>query len=412
MSAVDIVVIGGGITGLTAAAALAETGFEVVCVDPAPADSTAGARLDGRTTALFSGSVRTLAACGAREACTQAGAGLWTMRIVDDGPGGPRHAGTFESRELPGGGPFGWNVPNTRLRQALIARLGELPTATHMPEASVAELRFSGPRAEVQLADGRELHSALVIGADGKKSLTRESAGIRARSWSYGQTAMAFSVAHSRPHEGISTEFHRPQGPLVLVPMRGEVSSVVWVERDQAAASFAALDAASFRRLFAGRIHGVLGDVLDVGGIWTYPVTSLLADGFAAPRVALIGEAAHAVPPIGAQGLNLGISDVAVLTEELAEARRAGRDIGAHTVLAGYERRRWPDVAARVAGVDALNRSVATRNPALRAARHLGVRTLAGCRPVRSALMRTAMSPLGDQPAMAKGTLIRPVGER
>jgi len=412
MSTADILVIGGGITGLAATAALAGAGFEVTCVDPAPSAPGAATRLDGRTTALFPGSARTLAACGAWEACREAAAGLWTMRIVDDGPGGPRHAGTFESRELRDGGPFGWNVANAVIRNALVARLEALPTATHWTGASVDDLRFAGPHAEARLSDGRELRAALVIGADGRKSMTRKAAGIAARAWGYGQTAMAFSIAHSRAHEGVSTEFHRPEGPLVLVPMPGNTSSVVWVERERAAGTFAGLDAASFRRIFAGRIHGTLGEIEDMGEVWTYPVSTLLADGFAGHRVALIGEAAHGLPPIGAQGLNLGLSDVAVLTEELAEARRSGRDIGADAVLATYERRRRPDVVARVLGVDALNRAVMTGNPALRAARRLGVRTLAGCGPARRALMQTGMSPLGGQPAMAAGRLIRPVTGR
>ncbi|SDF74336.1 2-octaprenyl-6-methoxyphenol hydroxylase [Limimonas halophila] len=409
MTATDILVIGGGITGLAATAALAGAGFEVGCVDPAPADMAAAPRLDGRTTALFPDAVRTLSAVGAWDACTDVSAGLWTMRIVDDGPGGPKHAATFESRDLPGGGPFGWNVPNATLRQALIARLAELPNAEHLSGRTVEELRFAGPHAEATLSDGREIHATLVIGADGKKSMTRDAAGIAARAWAYGQTAMAFSVAHSRAHEGISTEFHRPQGPLVLVPMRGNASSVVWVERERAAETFSQLDRASFRRIFAERLHGTLGRIEDIGRVGTYPVTTLLADAYAGHRVALIGEAAHGLPPIGAQGLNLGLTDVAVLTEALAEARRNGQDIGAHAILRGYERRRRPDVVARVAGVDALNRAVMTRNPALRAARHLGVRALAGCAPVRRALMQTAMSPLGRRPAMSGGTLVRPV---
>ncbi|RDD62024.1 UbiH/UbiF family hydroxylase [Ferruginivarius sediminum] len=406
----DILVVGGGVAGLAAAVVMADLGFEVACVDAMPPEPTKAPALDGRTTALLQGAVRALSACGVWADCETESAPLNVMRIIDENG---RRANAplttvFDSADV-GEGPFGFNVPNAVLRQALMRRLRELANAHHIAPAKLSEIRYESTSVRATLEDGRVLTAALSIGADGKGSPCREAAGIRARRWTYGQTAMAFSVAHTRPHGNTSTEFHRPNGPLVLVPLPGNRSSVVWVERERGAAAFMNLDEDAFLRALAARTRNVLGDLTKVGPRFSYPVGSLLADRYAAHRLALVGESAHALPPIGAQGLNLGITDVTTLAEVLTDAWRQGCDIGAEEVLRSYERRRRPDVVARVIAVDALNRAVMTRFPPVQAARHLGLSLLDRFTPLKTALMRQGMVPVGEMPKMMRGEAIRPV---
>lgn len=408
----DILVVGGGITGLLAAVSLAEVGFEVACVDAQPPQPEKAPELDGRTTALLQGAVRALSACGVWPLCIEAAEGLWVMRIIDESAGGddPRTA-VFDSRELDEA-PFGYNVPNATLRNALIARLEALSNASHLAPAKLERLTFESQHAVAELADGRSISALLVVGADGRNSVCRESAGISARHWDYGQTAMAFSVAHTRSHRGISTEFHRPGGPFVLVPLPGNRSSVVWVERSRAVPGILELDDETFLHAAQQRTAGLLGKLTAVGPRFSYPVGSQLAEGYVSHRLALIGEAAHALPPIGAQGLNLGVTDVAALTEVLLDARRGGQDIGAEAILRDYESWRRPDVVARVFAVDALNRAVMARFPPLRMLRQLGLSLIDRVGPLKSALMRQGMAPVGRIPRMMRGEALPPVRQQ
>ncbi len=404
----DIAIIGGGIAGLTAAVALGSLGFEVTCVDAQPPQPEKAPELDGRTTALLQGSVRALALLDVWPRCEAAAEGLWVMRIVDES--GRREPGTvtFDSREMEEA-PFGYNVPNAALRQALLARIAGMKGVRHLAPVKLETLRFESAQAVAELADGRSLSASLAIGADGRNSRSREAAGIVVKRWTYGQTAMAFSLSHSHPHEGVSTEFHRTSGPFVLVPMPGNRSSVVWVERERAAPGFLALDEGSFRHAVQERTRGVLGTVEQVGPRFSYPVGTLLAERYAAHRLALIGESAHALPPVGAQGLNLGITDVATLAEVLVEARRAGQDVGAEAVLERYESRRRPDVVARVFAIDGLNRAVKTRFPPFQALRHLGLAAVERVPGLKATLMRQGMQPVGEVPSLMRGIPLRPL---
>lgn len=401
MADLDVLIIGGGITGLAQTVALADAGFAVACIDPQPAEPGAAPELDGRTTALLQGSVTLLDRLGVWDHARPAAAALRVMRIVDES-GRPRDrplTARFDSRELDGG-PFGYNVPNAALRRALLARLHTMANGQHLAGRSAAAIRFDARQAAVDLSDETTLTAHLIVGADGKHSPTRESAGLSARRWGYGQTAMAFSIAHTRPHDNVSVEFHRTSGPFVLVPLPGNESSVVWVERDRAASRYLEMDNESFRRAVQARTRSVVGTVSAVGRRWSYPATSLLADHYAGHRVALVGEAAHATPPIGAQGLNLGMTDVAVLTETLVNARTAGMDIGTTAVLRGYERERRPDVLARVAAIDTLNWAVMSTLPPVQALRHAGLSVVDRVSRLKAEVMRRGMAPLGSMPAL------------
>jgi len=400
----DVAVIGGGITGLAMTLALGRAGFRTVCVDPQPPEPEAARHLDGRTTALLMPSIRALRTLGVWDRVAAETEGLWRMRIVDDsaGVGTSPHTADFDSSRLDGG-PFGYNVPNPALRRALLAEIAEIDTVQHVAPCKAGRIDYGPSAMTAELDDGRRLSARLAIGADGKGSPSREAAGIRARRWGYGQTAMAFSIEHSRPHRGTSTEFHRPSGPFVLVPLPGNRSSVVWVERDPAAARFLAMDDDVFRRAAERRTRRILGNVTAVGPRFSYKVGSLLADSYAGPRLALVGESAHALPPIGAQGLNLGMTDVATLIEVLVAAERAGEDIGDPEVTRRYERRRRPDVVARAFAVDTLNRTVQSKLPPIGFARRHALGVIDRVGPLKARLMRQGMLPIGQLPQLMDG---------
>jgi 2-octaprenyl-6-methoxyphenol hydroxylase len=402
----DVVVVGGGIAGLAATLALAQIGLEAACIDPQPPEPERADELDGRTTALLMPSIAALETLGVWTRVAAETAPLWRMRIVDDsgGPGSEPRTADFDARTLEDG-PFGYNVPNPALRRALLAAIGDHPNARHLSPAKLADIVYRDDAVHAELADGRVVQADLAVGADGKESPSREAAGIRARRWDYGQTAMAFTLRHSRPHNETSTEFHRPNGPFVVVPLPGRRSSVVWVEHSRSAPGFLALDDAAFLEAAQARTRNLLGRLEAVGPRFSYPVTGLLADSYAAPRLALVGEAAHGLPPIGAQGLNLGLSDVATLADVLADAWRAGRDLGELEVLRRYERRRRPDVLARTLAIDNLNRFVKTALPPLRALRQSGLALVDRVPPLKTALMRQGMTPLGRLPALMRGEL-------
>jgi 2-octaprenyl-6-methoxyphenol hydroxylase len=400
----DVAVIGGGITGLAMTLALGRAGFRTVCVDPQPPEPEAAQQLDGRTTALLMPSIRALEALGVWDRVAAESEGLWRMRIVDDSAGrdAAAHTADFDSTRMDGG-PFGYNVPNPALRRALLAEIAALENVQHLAPHKVGRIDYGRGAMHAELDDGRSLSARLAIGADGKGSPSREAAGIRARRWGYGQTAMAFSIEHSRPHRGTSTEFHRPSGPFVLVPLPGNRSSVVWVDRDAAAEHFLEMDDDAFRRAVERRTRRILGDVTAVGPRFSYKVGSLLADSYAGPRLALVGESAHALPPIGAQGLNLGMTDVATLIEVLVEAERAGQDIGDPEVTRRYERRRRPDVVTRAFAVDTLNRTVQSRLPPIGFLRRHALGVIDRVSPLKARLMRQGMLPVGRLPLLMDG---------
>ena len=393
----DILVAGGGLAGLAAAARLAAEGFSVAVADraPPPPTDTAKAGADLRTTALLHPAIETLRRAGAWEGMGEAAEALWVMRIVDAGgrENRARQKADFEAAEM-GDRPFGFNIPNTAARAALMARLVELGVPLHAP-AAVETLTVRDDAAIVRLGDGTTLRARLVIGADGRDSAVRALAGIGVRRWSYGQKALVFAVRHPRPHGGVSTEIHRTGGPFTLVPMPDHdgwhMSSIVWMERGPEAVRLFNLAPEPFEAIVNERSLDTLGRLEVVGAKALWPIIGQLSWRMAAPRVALMAEAVHVIPPIGAQGLNMSLADLEDLAERVVAAREAGRDIGGPEVLEGYQRRRWPETAARVAGVDALNRAALAAWQPLRDLRRIGLATVSTLPFARRLAMKIGM---------------------
>jgi len=386
--AFDVVVVGAGLAGLAAALGLRRAGLRAVSVgrleSPAP----------GRTVALLGRTLDFLDRLDALAAIEAAGAPMRTLRIVDDTGSlfAPRPV-EFRAAEI-GRDLLGYNIENAALAALLAEALGREARF----ETEVAQFGFGAGAARLTLTDGRELTAALVIGADGRGSPSRKAAGIDMTSRRLGQTALTLCLRHSRPHDDASTEFHTREGPLTLVPLPAKLgaphrSSLVWLMRDASAARRKALPDAELAAQVRTQVRAMLGEMEIEGGRGAIPMTIQRVARLTGPRLALIGDAAHAFPPIGAQGLNLGLRDVAEIVATAARARDEGGDPGAEPALARYAAARRPDIALRTLGVGALNASLLADFAAIDAARGFGLATLGAMRPLRRLAMREGLNP-------------------
>ncbi len=391
---VDILVSGGGVAGLAAAAAFGAAGFSVICVEPvAPVTDAAMDGADLRTTAILQPGMAVLQAAGVWPALAPHAAALQVMRIVDAGgpDAEPRRIRNFDATEI-SDAPFGWNLPNWLLRRAMVARLADLSGVSFRPGVATARVTARDAEARVTLSDGTGLSARLVIAADGRDSPIRQAIGIGVRTWRYGQKALSFAVTHPIPHDQVSTEIHRSGGPFTLVPLPDRdgapASAVVWMERGPEALRLAALPVDIFEAEATARSCHVLGPLTLRARPQVWPIITQVADRMAGSRVALIAEAAHVMPPIGAQGLNTSLADVALLLD-LAVNDRAG--LGSAPMLDAYHRRRHPDVLLRVTGIDLLNRASMAGAEALRDLRGMALEALYGAAPVRRMVMRAGL---------------------
>lgn len=398
MSSHDILVSGGGVAGLTAAAAFGAAGFSVLVVDPAPpVTDAAKPGADLRTTAFLQPARQLMERAGLWEALAPHAMELATMRIVDAGgrDGGARVVRDFLSHEVTTG-PFGWNLPNWLLRREISARLAAMENVTFRPGCGFRSMVARQDEVLVRLSDDTGARVRLVVGADGRNSAVRTALGIKTTVLRYGQKAVVFAVTHDEPHGGMSTEVHRAGGPFTLVPLPDldgqPCSSVVWMESGPEAQRLAALPEAAFSAAATERSGGIYGPLQLAAKRQVWPIISQIAHGLTGPRAALVAEAAHVVPPIGAQGLNMSLADITCLLD-LAIAHR--RDPGSRAALDAYARRRLPEVALRVTGVDLLNRASMAGAQPLRDLRAAGIRMLHGAAPVRRGLMRLGLGARG-----------------
>lgn len=390
------IVVGGGPAGLTAAVALAVGGIDTVLVGRRPAPG------DNRTTALLAGSVAALTTLGVWELCADQAAPLKFLRIVDDtGRLWRAPEVKFDAEEI-GLEAFGHNIENRHLVEALEQRARALPNLRRI-EDDVLEVEPGVRSVRLALKNGDTLEAPLVIGADGRRSLCRAAAGIGMETHEYRQVALTVSMRHSRPHRDTSTEFHNADGPFTLVPLPGQRSSLVWVLDPLDADDLIALDDAELSDEIERASHSILGKIEIEPGRGRFPLTRATARRFARNRIALVGEAAHVIPPIGAQGLNLGLRDAATIGEIAIAARRTGRDIGGINALAAYDKMRRADVGSRTFAVDLLNRTLLTDFLPVQGARGLGLYMLDRIGPLRRALMREGVEPRASQPRLMRG---------
>ena len=349
----ECTVVGGGASGLSTALACAKMGLEVGLIAPKPGDVDWG---DGRTAALFGPSIRFLGNIGAWEGVREDSCAVYGIRLVDGSKRLFRSPEVVFRAEDVGLSELGFNVPNNLLVQALWERVHDAQNVTWF-DGLVDTIETHADGARIRLRGGQGVKTRLVIACDGRRSLCRERAGITATTWSYSQSAVVTRFSHGRGHDGISTEVQCVDGPCTTVPMPGSCSALVWVVRGEEAARLGGLGATAFQDLLECQLKGLLGTVGPCDQIQSFPLSGLQVDVLGRNRVALVGEAGHVVPPIGAQGLNMGLADAAVIAELAAGQCRRGGDPGGDEVLWAYDARRRVDVAWRSQAVDALNRT-------------------------------------------------------
>lgn len=390
----DILISGGGIAGLTAAAAFGHAGLDVVCVDPAPPVTERDVNgSDMRTTAFLQPAQTLLETCGLWAHLSEHAAPLQIMRIVDAGGelAEPRIVRDFNAADI-SDKPFGWNLPNWLLRREMVARLADLPNVDFRPGTGTSGLFTRTGEARVTLTDGTRVRCKLVLAADGRASPMREAAGISVNTIRYGQKALAFAVTHPISHQNVSTEIHRSGGPFTLVPLpdwQGSPSSaIVWMERGATAQELLAMEPETFEAAMTERSCGLFGPLKLASRRTIWPIISQSADRLNSERVALMAEAAHVVPPIGAQGLNMSLGDLATLLD-LAQARPEG--LGDAQMLEAYHKARHNEIALRVKGIDILNRASMVESRALRDVRAAGLNALYSLAPVRKTLMQMGL---------------------
>ncbi|MBN8952082.1 MULTISPECIES: UbiH/UbiF family hydroxylase [unclassified Rhizobium] len=400
MKQIEVAVIGGGLAGMITAFALARGGRSVALV-AAPHN-----KADKRTTALMDQSIRFLERLTLWDRIAPAAAALTTMRIID-GTSRLLRAPTvsFRSSEI-GLEAFGYNIPNAVLLDSLSQAIEAEGNVTRI-EATASEITFGDDGVSISLDNGDSIDAAFVVGADGRNSKVRETLGIKTKGWSYPQSAMVLNFAHSLPHQNISTEFHTESGPFTQVPLPGRRSSLVWVQKPAEAAANAETSLEELGRLVEERMQSMLGQVTIEDNVQVWPLSGMTAHRFGRGRAALIGEAAHVFPPIGAQGLNLSLRDILVLTEILND--RPEQPIPA-TSGDSFDRKRRADIISRTASVDLLNRSLLSDFLPVQMLRAAGLHVLSAIAPLRNIVMREGIEPGGglrNFPSMLREKLRR-----
>lgn len=415
-STYDTVIVGGGLAGGLAALALASRGFSSAVVDAGDPVTLRTAAFDGRTTAISYASARVFRRLGLWDAIAPHAGPIRDILVTDGRAKSRFDDGAvssfqlhFDSRELDDETPLGWIVENRTLRNVLFDAIEQEDAITLIAPAKRTGAEFDGGAATIELDDGRRLTASLVIAADGRFSSLRAEANIKTNQWRYNQSGIVATVAHERPHEGVAQEFFLPPGPFAILPMtpgregghdKKYRSSLVWTEHSDAAPAYMALSDSEFRTEIENRFGPYLGAIEPAGPRWSYPLAFTLAQSYVAPRLALIGDAAHAIHPIAGQGYNLGVKDIAALADVLSDGRDVGLDIGALTVLQNYQQWRRFDSAALALGTDLLNRLFSNDIGPLRFARDIGIGAVSRIEPLRKFFMKQAGADAGTLPSL------------
>ncbi|MEM9014191.1 MAG: UbiH/UbiF/VisC/COQ6 family ubiquinone biosynthesis hydroxylase [Pseudomonadota bacterium] len=404
---VDIAIVGGGLSGGLASLALADAGFECALIDAQSPEAMRSHSFDGRTTAIAYASARVFDRLGLWEGIEPVAGPIWDILVTDGRPKGRFRDGRvsplhlhFDSTELENDAPLGWIVENRHLREALYSAIGRRDDISLIAPSRWTGRRSDAGRSVLTLDNDDQIEAALVVAADGRHSALRADAKIKVNHWRYSQVGIVATVAHELDHEGLAQEFFLPAGPFAILPMMGNRSSLVWTEQADAAPAFLDLHDDAFLHQITERFGDYLGDISLAGPRWSYPLAFHLSQSFIAPRLALIGDAARAIHPIAGQGYNLGVKDIAALTDVLRDGASLGLDIGALTTLARYQRWRRFDSVMLALGTDVLNKLFSNDIPPLRLARDIGMDAVGKIAPLRRFFMRQAGADLGDLPSL------------
>lgn len=400
----EILIVGGGLNGPALALALAGGGQRVTVIDALPESQRGDAGFDGRAYALALASKRLLAATGVWDRIAQHAQPMLDIKVTDG------HAGSgpspffmhFDHAEIEEG-PMGFMVEDRHLRRAFLDAMAESAAITRINGRTVVAQEVTGTGVRVTMDDGSTRSGGILVGSDGRRSGTAQRAGIKRTGWDYGQTALVCAIAHEKPHHGVAHQFFMPPGPLAILPLTGNRSSIVWSERTETAAHINALDDAGYLQALRPRFGDFLGEIALAGKRWSYPLNLTVANSFIAERLALVGDAAHGMHPIAGQGLNAGLRDVGALAEVLIEAARRGEDPGAQQVLERYQQWRRFDTATLTLATDLFNRLFSNDNPLLRLGRDLGMGLVGAVPGLRRGFVREAAGLTGDLPRLLRG---------
>lgn len=407
----DIVIAGAGLAGAAFALAAAQAQLKVVMVDPQPFSAQLAPTFDGRSTAIAFATFRMLDALGLGEALRPHACRMDHILVTDGRrPGAASKTASpaflrFDAEEIggrTGGEPLGYMVENRRIRAALAEAVTRAGIEVRAP-ASVVAVETDPGKATVVLADGSRLVAPLVVGAEGRGSTVRRAAGIDTVGWGYGQSGVVATVRLGRDHGNVAHEYFLPSGPFAILPLTDQRASLVWTETTRRGEALRDASDAAFHAHLMRRFGEFLDGATVEGPRFVYPLSLSLAEKLVAPRIALIGDAAHGVHPVAGQGLNMGLKDGAALAEVLAEAVRLGEDIGAETVLERYARWRRFDNAALAAGFDAFVRLFSNDIAPVRLARDIGMAAVNRIGPLRRAFMHEAGGATGDLPRLLRG---------
>ena len=410
----DIVIAGAGLTGAAFALAAAQAQLKVVMIDPQPFSDQLAPTFDGRSTAVAFSTFRMLDALGLGESLRPHACRMDHILVTDGRrPGAASRSASpaflrFDADEIggrTGGEPLGYMVENRRIRAALAEAVTRAGIAVRAP-ASVASVETDAGKATVTLADGSTLIAPLVVGAEGRGSAVRRAAGIETVGWGYGQSGVVATVRLGRDHGNVAHEYFLPSGPFAILPLTDQRASLVWTETERRGEALRDASDDAFHAHLMRRFGEFLDGVTIEGPRFVYPLSLSLAEKLVAPRIALIGDAAHGVHPVAGQGLNMGLKDAAALTEVLAEAARLGEDMGSETVLERYARWRRFDNAALAAGFDAFVRLFSNDIAPVRLARDLGMAAVNRIGPLRRAFMQEAGGATGDLPRLLRGEAV------
>jgi 2-octaprenyl-6-methoxyphenol hydroxylase len=400
----DLIIVGGGLNGPALALAAAQSGFRVTIIDSLAIDTRKDPDFDGRSYALALASMRLLRGIGVWDAIKDHAQPMLEIKVTDGriGEGPSPWMMHFDHAEIEEG-PMGYMVQDRHLRRAFLDAMAADDRITQLAEETVVAQSTDASGVTVTLASGKVVHGYLLIGSDGRKGGTATRAGIKRTGWGYGQTAVVCAVAHEKPHGGIAHQFFMPAGPLAILPLTENRSSIVWSETDARAAELIAMNDADFLEALRPAFGSFLGQISLTGARFSYPLGLTLANSFIADRMALIGDAAHGVHPIAGQGLNAGLRDVAALADVLETARARGEDIGGAQALARYQEWRRFDTATLALATDTFNRLFSNDNPLIRAARDLGMGVVNATPSLRRGIMRRAAGLSGDLPRLMRG---------
>jgi 2-octaprenyl-6-methoxyphenol hydroxylase len=397
----DVIILGGGLIGLALASALDVSGVSAVVVDPADPEQRTGASFDGRTSAVSSSSMRMLEAIGVADHLPEAGCPIRRISVADGlEPGGLQFEPDDEE-------PLGWMHENRHLRAALRARAESGRDAWILWKAQVSDVERGEHSVALTLADGRKFSAPLLVAADGRNSPMREAAGIRVARWSYAHRAIVSVVGHDLAHDNVAYEIFYPGGPFALLPMtdgdRAHRSAIVWSVPEEDAAGWLSLSDGDFAAEAESAMGSFLGKVAMLAPRSSYPLGFHHAAQMTANRLALAGDAAHAIHPIAGQGLNLGFRDAAALAQVVVEGARLGLDLGDRQLLDRYQQWRALDALSVGFATDSLTRIYGIPGKTASAIRRFGMGLVGRISPIRNRLMSEARGTSGELPLLLRG---------